>query len=114
LNAFQQKFPKARHVEWAQRKDSNFEVDFNIGLAGRDQKALISPEGRVLKHEEELSSSGVPEAVKNQLNTKFGGYRLDEVTKIDEAGKITYLVDLESRSGNRKVLFDAGGNMLSF
>ena len=112
LNAFQQKFPKARQVEWDQRKDGNFEVEFNIGGAGRDQKAFISPGGEVLKHEEELASSSLPEAIKNQLRNAFNGYRVDEVKKVDEAGKITYVVDLESRSGDLQVLFDPQGKIL--
>lgn len=112
LNAFQQQFPKARQVEWERKRDGNFEVEFNVGLVGRDQKAFISPDGKVLKHEEELSSSSLPDAVKNQIKTEFDGYRIDEVKKIDEGGKITYAVDLESRSGDLKVLFDTDGKIL--
>ncbi len=112
LNAFQQQFPKARQVEWERRKDGTFEVEFNVGLVGRDQKAFISPDGNVLKHEEELSSSSLPDAVKKQIKTEFDGYRIDEVKKIEEAGKITYAVDLESRYGDLKVLFDTDGKIL--
>lgn len=112
LNAFQQQFPKARQVEWERKRDGNFEVEFNVGWVGRDQKAFISPDGKVLKHEEELSSSSLPDAVKKQLRTEFNGYRVDDAKKIDEAGKITYAVDLESRSGDLKVLFDTAGKIL--
>lgn len=112
LNAFQQQFPKARQAEWERRKDGTFEVEFNVGLVGRDQKAFISPDGNVLKHEEDLSSSSLPDAVKKQIKTEFSGYRIDEVKKISRAGKITYAVDLESRSGDLKVDFDPEGKIV--
>ncbi|GGC20119.1 hypothetical protein GCM10011386_10020 [Parapedobacter defluvii] len=112
LNAFQQQFPKARQVEWERRKDGNFEVEFNLSLVGRDHQAIISPDGKVLKHEEELSSSSLPDAVKQQIKTEFNGYRIDEVKKIEEGGKVSYAVDLDSRQGDLKVLFDADGKIL--
>ncbi|MFC7525940.1 PepSY-like domain-containing protein [Parapedobacter sp. GCM10030251] len=112
LNAFQQQFPKARQAEWERRNDGTFEVEFNVGLVGRDQKAFISPDGKVLKHEEELSSSSLPEDVKKQIKAEFAGYRVDEVKKITEGGKVVYAVDLESRSGDLKVHFDPAGKIL--
>lgn len=112
LNAFQQQFPKARQAEWERRKDGTFEVEFNIGLVGRDQKAFISPDGKVMKHEEELASSSLPDVIKKQIKTEFSGYRIDEVKKISQAGKITYVVDLEGRSGDLKVDFDPEGKIV--
>ncbi len=112
LNAFQQQFPKARQVEWERKKDGNFEVEFVVGLMGRDQQAIISPEGKVLKHEEDLSSSSLPDAVKNQIKTEFNGYRIDDAKKVTVDGKVTYVVDLESRQGDLKVQFDPDGKIL--
>jgi len=112
LNAFQQQFPKARQVEWERRKDGTFEVEFNVGLVGRDQKAFISADGNVVKHEEELSASSLPDAIKNQIKTEFDGYRIDEVKKIEAAGKITYAVELESRHGDLTVDFDPDGKIV--
>lgn len=112
LNAFQQQFPNARQVEWERRRDGTFEVEFNIGWMGRDQKALISPDGNVIKHEEDISSSSLPEAVKKQIRSEFAGYRIDDAKKVNEAGQVSYVVDLESRSGDVKVQFDAQGKIL--
>lgn len=112
LNAFQQEFPKARQVEWEQRKDGSFEVEFNMGMVRRDQKVFFSPDGTMLKHEEELPASALPDVIRDQLRTAFDGYRVDEVRKIEEFGKITYAVDLERPSGDLKVLFGADGKVL--
>ncbi|SEK69854.1 PepSY-like domain-containing protein [Parapedobacter koreensis] len=112
INAFQQQFSKARQVEWERRKDGSYEVEFNVGLIGRDQKAFISPEGKVLKHEEEIASSALPEAVKKQLKTEFDGYRVEDAKKIDTAGTVAYEVELESRYGDLQVRFDSDGKIL--
>ncbi len=112
LNAFQQQFPKARLVEWEKRKNGDYEVEFVVGLMGRDQQASISPEGKVLRHEEDLSSSSLPAAVKQQLKAGFDGYRVGDVKKITADGKVVYEVELESRQGDLKVDFDPQGKVL--
>lgn len=112
LNAFQQHFPKARQVEWEREKDGSYEVEFNIGLVSRDHKALISSEGKVLRHEEEIASSSLPDAVKKRIKAEFNGYRIDGAKKIDKEGKVAYLVELDSLQGDLEVHFDAGGQVL--
>ena len=112
LNAFQQQFPKARQVEWEKKKDGNYEVEFDIGLISRDHQAIISPEGKVLRYEEELASYSLPDAVKAQIKTEFDGYRTGDVKKIDVEGKITYGVELDSRYGDLKVSFDPDGKIV--
>ena len=112
LNAFQQQFPKARQVEWEKKRDGNYEVEFDNGLFSRDHQAIVSPEGKVLRHEEELASYSLPDAIKQQIKTEFDGYRIDDVKKIDEAGTITYEVALESRYGDLEVIFDPEGKII--
>lgn len=112
INAFQQQFPKARQVEWDRKQDGTYEAEFNVGLIGRDQTAVISPEGKVLVHEEEIASSSLPEAVKNQIKVQFGGYRTEEAKKISTGHAVAYEVELENRKGDLKVRFNADGKIL--
>jgi len=112
LNAFQQQFPKARQVEWEKKKDGNYEVEFDIGLISRDHQAIISPEGKVLRYEEEITSSSLPDAVKTQIKAEFAEYRIGDVKKIEVDGKITYAVELDSRYGDLKVDFDPEGKIV--
>lgn len=113
LNAFQQKFPKARQVEWEKKRDGNYEVEFDIGLFSRDHQAIISPEGKILRHEEELASYSLPDAVKQQIKAEFDGYRIGDVKKVDAGGTITYEVELDSRYGNLEVVFGANGKIIN-
>lgn len=112
LNAFQQQFPKARLVEWEKQKSGNYEVEFVVGLMGRDQQAVISPEGKLMRHEEDLSSTSLPDAIKKQLKADFDGYRVSDVKKVTSGGNIHYEVELESRQGDLKVDFDPEGKVL--
>lgn len=112
LNAFQQQFPKARQVEWEKKRDGNYEVEFDIGLFSRDHQAIISPEGKILRHEEELASYSLPDAVKQQIKAEFDGYRIGDVKKVDTGGTITYEVELDSRYGDLEVVFGADGKII--
>ncbi len=112
LNAFQQQFPKARQVEWEKKRDGNYNVEFDNGLFSRDHEAVISPEGKVLRHEEELASYSLPDAVKQKIKTEFDGYRVGDVKKIDAGGTVTYAVELDSRHGDLDVIFAADGEIV--
>lgn len=112
LNAFQQQFPKARQVEWEKKRDGNYEVEFDIGLFSRDHQAIISPEGKVLRHEEELAPYSLPDAVKQRIKAEFDGYRVDDAKKVDTGGTVTYEVELDSRSGDLEVVFAANGEII--
>src|SRR3546814_901974 len=107
LNAFQQQFPKARQVEWEKKRGGNYEVEFDNGLFSHDHQAIISPDGKVVRHEEELASYSLPDAVKQQIKTEFDGYRVGDVKKVDTSGTITYEVELDSRYGDLHVIFAA-------
>ena len=112
LNAFQQQFPKARQVEWEKKRDWNYEVEFDVGLFSRDHQAIISPRGKVLRHEEELASYSLPDAVKQQIKAGYDGYRVEDVKKIDTQGEVTYEVELDGRDDDLKVIFDTGGRVI--
>ena len=112
LNAFQQQFPKARDVEWDRNRDGNYEVEFDIGMFSRDHEAIISPDGKVLRHEEDLASYSLPDAVKETIKAEFDGYRVEDVKKIDTGGTITYKVELDSRQGDLDVVFSANGEII--
>ena len=112
VNAFQQHFPKAKQVEWEKTADGLYEAEFELGLLNRDHKVYITPEGRVQKHIEEISASSLPAAVKQQLDTRYGGYRTGDVTKIESGEQVNYIVELENRREELKVSFDAGGKVL--
>lgn len=112
VNAFQQQFPKAKQVEWEKTADGLYEAEFEMGLMNRDHKIYITPEGRLQKHVEEISSSSLPDAVKKQLDSQYGNYRISDVSKIEADKQLTYVVELENRTEELKLTFDTVGKVL--
>lgn len=112
LNAFQQQFPNARQVDWEKKRNGNYEVEFDNGWFSRDHLAIISPEGKVLRYEEELASYSLPDAVKQKIKVEFDGYRVGDVKKVETGGLTTYAVELESRRGDLEVLFATDGKIM--
>jgi hypothetical protein len=112
VNNFQQKFPKARDIEWKMDGDL-YKVDFETGLLGKDQKSWYDQTGNLVRHKEEISKSDLPKNILAKINAEFSGYRIDDVKKITEGGKETYTLELKKFTKEWKVAFDPEGNILS-
>lgn len=111
LNHFQKSFPKAADIDW-EIKGNLYEVEFETGLLGDDHKVLYSKDGKLVRHEEEISKSNLPKTVLASIKRSFNGYRTDDIKKITEGGKVIYNVELKNYSQEWKVIFDAQGRIL--
>ncbi|MCD0479317.1 PepSY-like domain-containing protein [Chryseobacterium sp. M5] len=111
LNHFQKSFPKAADIDW-EIKGNYYEVEFETGFLGDDHKILYSRDGKLVRHEEEISKSNLPKTVLASIKRSFNGYRTDDIKKITEGGKVIYNVELKNYSQEWKVVFDAQGRIL--
>lgn len=111
LNSFQKSFPKASDIDW-EIKGNYYEVEFETGFLGDDHKVLYSRDGKLVKHEEEISKSNLPKTVLASINKSFPGYRTDDIKKITEGRKVIYSIELKNYSQEWKVVFDAQGKIL--
>lgn len=111
LNHFQKSFPKAADIDW-EIKGNYYEVEFETGFLGDDHKILYSRDGKLVRHEEEISKSNLPKTVLASIKSSFNGYRTDDIKKITESGKVIYNVELKNYSQEWKVVFDAQGRIL--
>ncbi|WP_210151535.1 PepSY-like domain-containing protein [Chryseobacterium scophthalmum] len=111
LNHFQKSFPKAADIDW-EIKGNYYEVEFETGFLGDDHKILYSRDGKLVRHEEEISKSNLPKTVLASIKRSFNGYRTDDIKKITEGGKVIYNVELKSNFQEWKVVFDAQGRIL--
>lgn len=112
VNNFQQTFPKASDVEWEMKGDL-FKVEFETGLTRVDNDAWYDKSGKLVKHEEEISNSDLPQKVVSTINSEFSGYRMDDAKKITTEGKVTYTLELKKLTEEWKVEFDVEGKLLS-
>ena len=106
LNTFQSKFPNATDIDWEREADL-YKVEFEIGK--RDHDLWIDKNGNITKHKEEVTKTDLPAAINQKLQSDFKEYRIDDVDKIETNGKVFFLVDLDSNSGDKEVLFSPDG-----
>jgi len=111
LNNFQKNFPKASDIDW-EIKGNLYEVKFETGLFGDDHKVFYSRDGKLVRHEQEISKSNLPKMVLASVSKNYSGYRIDDVKRISENGKTIYKVELKNYSKEWKVVFDSQGRVL--
>jgi len=108
LNALQSKFSNAKDLEWEMSGDL-YKAEFEIGR--NDHDVWIDKSGNIVKHREDFPKAELPAAIRQKIETEFKDYTIDDVDKIETDGKVFYEVDLDSRSGDRDVLFTSDGNI---
>lgn len=110
VNALQSKFAAAKDVGWKLKGDE-YKGEFKIGTRGHD--VWIDKSGVIRKYKEDFPKSELPAPIKQQIEKEFSAYKIDDVDKVDTAGKITYLVDLDAAAGDtdKKVTFTPDGKV---
>lgn len=106
LNSFKSKYSNATDVEW-KLKDSLYHVEFDVNA--KDHDLWVDKGGTIKKQKEDFPKSQLPAAVRQKIETEFKGYRIDDVDKVEEGGKISFLVDLDGQADDREVLFTSEG-----
>jgi hypothetical protein len=110
VNNFKKEFPKAKDVEW-EKKGDNYNVDFEIGW-GTDYEAWFSTAGKLIKYKMEISKASLPQAVKDAIQAKYKGFRIDDTKKYIENGVDTYYVEIEKGHEEYKLIFSKDGKII--
>lgn len=111
-SAFTKAHPYAIDVEW-KIADTQYKVEFETGLFFTDHEVWYDATGKIIRHEEEISSSDLPTAVTTAIGTEFPGYRIDDTERITMDGVVSYIVELKMKSYQEwKVAYDTTGKQL--
>jgi len=108
VNAFQQKFPDQTAVEWELKKGL-YEAEFEVKTL--DHSVYIDSTGKIVKHKQEIPVNELPAAVTASIQKNFSGYKIDDAKKIEAGSKVTYKVDVEKGTEERKITFGADGKI---
>ena len=111
VNSFQQKFPKAKGVDW-ELKAGLYEAEFETGLFGTDHEVWIQNNGRIVRHKEEIAKNDLPKGVIAKVKKDFPGYRIEDVKKIAEEQKVTYAFEVKNGADEWKLVVDPQANVL--
>ncbi len=112
VNSFQQKFPKAKKVEW-EVKGNVYEVEFETGLFGTDQEAWFQPNGKVLRYKTEINKKELPKSALDRVKRDFPGYRIEDSKKITAEQKVSYAFEVKNGKEEWKLVLDPQGNVLT-
>lgn len=112
VNQFQQNYPNAKDIEWKQ-KPGYYKVDFEIGRPDKDHEIWYDSTGKILYHKQEISKNELPAKVMATLNAEYKWYRIKDVKKIDQAGKITYKMEAKSVTEEWNLIIDSAGKVIS-
>lgn len=111
LNNFQTAFPNATDVKW-KKKDDQYKVEFEIGVWKNDHSAWYDLEGKLLRHEEEITKKNLPQKILEDLKKNYRWYWISEIEKITHENQTTYKVELDSFTKEWEIYYDENGNML--
>ena len=112
-NAFNQKYPAAKKVEWELEKVGEYEAEFKMNR--EEMSANFLEDGTWVGSETELDKDDLPQAVKKGIAAKFPGHEIEEAELSEKPnGIITYEVELENEKEDAefKAVFAADGNFI--
>ncbi|MCF0055844.1 PepSY-like domain-containing protein [Dyadobacter sp. CY356] len=110
LNTFKQQYAKAEKVEWKQ-KAGLYKVEFKI--VKDDHELWLDKTGKIVKHKQEIKADQLPKEVTAVIAKDYKGYTVHDPKKTDNAGVVTYKVELKTASSEMHVTFDKGGKVVS-
>lgn len=111
VNSFQQKFPKAKKVDW-ELKGTIYEAEFETGLFGTDQEAWFQQNGKLVRYKTDFGKRDLPNKVLDRVKRDFPGYCIEDVTKITAEQKVSYAFEVKNRNDEWKLVLDPQGNVL--
>ncbi|MGZ3839271.1 MAG: PepSY-like domain-containing protein [Flavisolibacter sp.] len=104
-NAFAQKYPEARQVNWETEK-GNFEANWG-GKSGEDNSALFTPAGQFMEIAKAIKIKELPSSVLAYVKEHYKKSSISEAAIVTDAkGKISY----EAEVNHRDIKFDEHGN----
>lgn len=108
--AFSNESANATDVEW--EKDlENYKVEFEVNRM--EHEVWFDASGKIIKKEKNITEAELPQAVKNTIQSKYNGYRIDDIEMTWQNETTRYEVELEKGREELKVTFDEKGMVLN-
>lgn len=107
--AFNQKFPKAKKVEWEKENEAEWEAEFKMD--GKEYSANFSADGEWVETEYEIKESQIPENILAILNSNFTDYEIEGAEIAETAAGKSYEFEIEQDEDEFEVVIDAKGNL---
>ncbi len=109
-NAFTKEYAKATDVEW-EKEMENYKVEFDVDRM--DHEVWYNASGTIVKKEQDIAETTLPQAVRDVLKGGYADYRLDDIEKVWQNNTTSYQLELEKGNDDKYVTFDANGKIIS-
>ena len=109
-NAFEKEYANATDVEW-EKKMENYQVDFDVDRI--DHEVWYNASGTVVKKEQDISETDLPQPVRDAIKTGYTGYRVDDIEKVWQNNATSYELELEKGNEDKHLTFDANGKVIA-
>ena len=104
--AIQKANPEIKSFTW-EKEDGNYEGNWTVN--GKDNSALFTADGQLVRSEVEISASELPVAAQDYIVKSNKGKIKEASIDKDATGKVTYEADID---GDETFVFDASGNFI--
>lgn len=108
-SAFMSENRKGTDVEW-ERDMENYKVEFDMGRM--EHEIWYTASGEVIKKEQDISETDLPQVIRDVIKSKYDGYRVDDVEMTWQNDETIYEVELEKGREEWKLIFDSKGIIL--
>lgn len=107
--AFSQKFPDVKQVEWGKESSDEWEAEFKMN--GMEYSANYTRDGEWKETEHEIDKNNLPQAVQKTLKSKFSSYEMEEAEMSETSKGMVYEFMLGKDDHRMEVAMDANGNV---
>ncbi len=98
-----------KDVDWS-KEGANYEASFE--QKGTEISVVFDGIGSILETEREIKKSELPTAIHGILKKDYVEYEIEETTKIESKGEITYEVEVEKGKQTFDLIFDTNGKLV--
>lgn len=91
-NTLVTKFSYSGPVDW-EKEQGNYEAEFREDTLG--YKALISPQGNLLRYKEPIALNELPAAVRQTLQAQYRDHGVEDLEKVVRGQEAYYQLELE-------------------
>lgn len=109
-NKFASLYPAEKNPGW-EKEEANYEAEFKT--KGMETSVVFDSLGNVLETESEIKVSELPKAVTDAISKDYPGFEIEEASRVEAGGKITYEAELEKGDEEWMMIFGQDGTLLS-
>ena len=111
VNTFQQKFANATDVDW-ELHEGLYQVEFEIN--DKDHEVTINNEGNIVKHEQEMWESEIPQSVVATIKTKCKFFDIEDAEKTEENGNTTFYIGFDINGKDYDFWLNGKGKLIKY